>query len=87
MPEASNANLKAGFNVMGGGAAPSREECQSQAYFRQAENAQGGASPGDRKTTDHSSCLLRIARTVAKWSYKTLVKRLGGSLSLVLHQT
>ena len=46
---ASNANLKVGFNVKGGGAAPSREECQSQACFRQAENAQGRASPATER--------------------------------------
>ena len=35
--------------MKGGGAAPSREECQSQACFRQAENAQGRASPATER--------------------------------------
>jgi hypothetical protein len=39
----------------------------------------------DRKTTNHSGCLLRIARTVAKWSYKTCSK--GWARTLVWYST
>ena len=72
-PEASNANLKAGFNVMGGGAAPSREECQSQACFRQAENAQGGATPAtERQPTivaaSSGSLGLSLSGVIRPWS-------------------
>ena len=82
-------NLKAGFNVMGGGAAPSREECQSQAYFRQAENAQGGATPATERqptivaASSGSLGLSLLARRLPK----TTIMSIGHRSAVVrLHQ-